>query len=428
MNDTIYLPPNIKINYKVHFSENEFKNPDKGSKRKSADVTKEIDGKTYHLDFSDCLKNLDTNRKTRKANQDKPMVAISSEESDASGPITRLKPLNKRKTRAIRSSSDESDVNMISSTDSIPEIKLKGINRTNRNIITIPDIPIVNKLKHDEIQIEDSCDSMETEFDSRDVIVDGKPTKKHNSPVITGKPKRNTASRRITDKSMYQDYVEPILPRFKKKKPPKKVDDVVDQLVIPPIEIPSPEIQEIIPVEPTASKSNLKQNKKMGCLETLEKMEESSDDNILQGWENSQPGTVASSSRTNRLDGPSRSKRLSKNLQSAPKKPREENPFVDPFRKSIISPDKTSYKSDAFVSKLSNKVRFDGGRHPKQRTRTEKENYERRHSASTFRTRDSSPDAVIEIHSLTEKKSNRNQTEKSRNRNTNVLQLSSDSE
>lgn len=356
------------------------------------------------------------------------MVAISSEESDASGPITRLKPLNKRKTRAIRSSSDESDLVPEPSTDSIPEIKLKGISnkgRTNRKIITIPD---VDKLKDDEIQIVDSPVSMETEFDSREVIIDGKSPKKHDSPVISSKPKRNSASRRITDKTMDQEYVEPKLPRFRKKKPQKKVEDVVcDQLVIPSIKIPSPDIQEIIPDEPTASKSNSKPNKKMGCLETIEKMEESSDD-ILQGWgsENSQPELFASSSRTNRLDGPSRSKRLSKDLQSAPKRPRSHP--VDPFRKSIISPDKNSYKTDAFVSKISNKVRFDGGRHPKQRTRTEKENYERRHGASTFRTRDSSPNAIIEIHSSTEKKSNRNQTEQSRSRNTNVLQLSSDSE
>ena len=380
------------------------------------------------------MKNLDTNRRTRQSKEkprDKPVVAISSEESDASGPITRLKPLNKRKTRAIRSSSDESDLVPEPSTDSIPEIKLKGISnkgRTNRKIITIPD---EDKLKDDEIQIVDSPVSMETEFDSREVIIDGKSSRKpviaSHSPVIASKPKRNSASRRITDKTMDQEYVEPKLPRFKKKKPQKKVEDVVDQLVIPPIEIPSPDIQEIIPDEPTASKSNSKSNVKMGCLETLEKMEESSDD-ILQGWgsENSQPELFASSSRTNRLDGPSRSKRLSKDLQSAPKRPRSHP--VDPFRKSIISPDKNPYKTDAFVSKISNKVRFDGGRHPKQRTRTEKENYERRHSASTFRTRDSSPNAIIEIHSSMEKKSNRNQTEQSRSRNTNVLQLSSDSE
>ena len=391
------------------------------------------------MDFSDCLKNLDTNRRTRNARKEKPVVSISSGESDASPPITRLKPLNKRKTRAIRSSSDESDQPL---TDSIPEIKLKGISnkgRTNRNVITIPDI---EKLKDDEIQIVDSPDSMETEFDSRDVIIGGESSRKHDSviigkPVFIGKPKRNSASRRIIDKPMDQEYMEPKLPRFRKKKPPKKVDEVVDQLVIPPIEkppieIPSPELPEIIPDEPTASKSNSKQNTKMGCLETLEKMEESSDD-ILEGWgssQNSQPELFASSSRTNRLDGPSRSKRLSKDLQSAPKRPRS-HPVFDAFQKSIISPDKNSYKSDAFVSKISNKVRFDGGRNPRQRTRKEKENYERRHGPSAFRTRDSSPNAVIEIYSSTEKKSNRNHIEKrteSRSRNTNVLQLSSDSE
>ena len=371
------------------------------------------------MDFSDCLKNLDTNRRTRNARKEKPVVSISSGESDASGPITRLKPLNKRKTRAIRSSSDDSDK---PSTDSVPEIKLKGISnksRTNRKVITIPDI---EKLKDDEIQIVDSPDSMETEFDSRDVIINGKSSRKRDSPVITGKLKRNSASRRITDKPMDQEYVEQKLPRFRKKKPPKKVDEIVDQLVIPPIETPP---IEIFPDEPTASKSNSKQNTKMGCLETLEKMEESSDD-ILEGWgsQNSPPALFASSSHTNRLDGPSRSKRLSRDLQSAPKRSRS-HPVFDAFQKSIISPNKNS--SDAFVSKISNKVRFDGGRNPRQRTRKEKENYELRHGASAIRSRDSSPNAVIEIYSSTEKKSNRNHIEK-RGRTTNVLQLSSDSE
>lgn len=218
-----------------------------------------------------------------------------------------------------------------------------------------------------------------------------------------------------------------------KKKPPKKVDEVVNQLLIPPIEISSSRITSI-PDEPNGSISNTTTNTKMGCLDTLARMEESSDDNILEGWGNSQPALVACSSRQNRLDGPSRSKRLSKNLMSVPKRPRGEyrHPVINAFKKSIItSPDN---KTDAFVSKLSNKVRFDGGRQPKQRTKTEKENYEKRHGGSRFRTRDSSPNAVIETYSSSEKKSNRNQTEISRSQNqsrntlTNVLHISDDSE
>ena len=143
--------------------------------------------------------------------------------------------------------------------------------------------------------------------------------------------------------------------------------------------------------------------------------------------ENSQSGCVASSSRTARLDGPNRSKRLSKDLQSQSKRPRGEkpHPVYDAFKKSIRSPDNN--KGGAFVSTISNKIRFDGGRHPKQRSRTEKENYEKRFGSNAFRTRDSSPNAVIEIFSSTEKQP-KTLNEKSRNRRQNVLQLSSDSD
>ena len=452
-----------------NFSDDESKKRKKSNenlKKKSSDVTKEIGGQTYTLNFSGCLKNLDNNRKTRKAKENS-VVAISSGESDASGPITRLKPLKTKKKRIIRSSSDENEMvtNLIpdrpatppkrisrrpisvfdseETTDSIPQIRISS-NRTHKQPIKIPDIGKLN-----DVQIVDSCDSMK-EFDSIDAMVDGRPTQKFGSPdIILGKSKRNATSRRIVDKSIDQPYVAPVLPRFKKKKPPKKTDEekklpkktgedmevdiqgLFPEIQTKPLTKPVEEFIENMPTK-VPSESNKRENSKMGCLDTLAQMEESSDDNILQGWlssENSQSGFVASSSRIARLDGPNRSKRLSKDLQSQSKRPRGDkpHPVYDAFRKSIRSPDKTSNKGGAFVSTISNKIRFDGGRHPKQRTRTEKENYEKRFGSNAFRTRDSSPNAIIEIFSSTEKKS-KTMSENSRSSRQNVLQLSSDSD
>ena len=363
-----------------------------------------------------------------------------------------------KKKRIIRSSSDENDETVISlipdrpatppkrvtrrpipvidseeTTDSIPQIRISS-NRIRKQPITIPDIGKLN-----DVQIVDSCDSMK-EFDSIDAMVDGRPTQKFDSPdIILGKSKRNITSRRIVDKSIDQPYVAPVLPRFKKKKPPKTalpkktnadmevdIQQIFSDIQAKPLTKP---VEEFIEV---SSESNKRQNPKMGCLDTLAKMEESSDDNILQGWgssENSRSGCVASSSRTARLDGPNRSKRLSKDLQSQSKRPRGDrpHPVYDAFQKSIRSPDNNLNKGGAFVSTISNKIRFDGGRHPKQRSRTEKENYEKRFGSNAFRTRDSSPNAVIEIFSSTEKQP-KTFNEKSRNRRQNVLQLSSDSD
>ena len=435
----------------IHFSDDESKKSNENVKQKSlaTEVTKEINGQTFKLDFSSCIEKLKNSKKPKK----KPVVAISSGESDDNSPATKVK--EKKKRRIIRSSSDESEVNMITdrpatpptrknirqksnrqiqlidsddSMDLVPVVNLsKGINRTRQQPITIPDI---DKLKEDDVQIVDSCDSMK-EFDSREAMMNGKPRRKQISPdIILGRSK--TTSRRITDKTMECDYVAPVLPRFKKKKQPKKADEIMDQFVIPPINpLIEPSIPEMDPNISTAGKLNTKQNTKMGCLDTLAQMEESSDDNILQGWgpENSQSIFVAGSSRSTRLDGPSRSKRLSKDLQSTSKRPRRDkpHPVYDAFRKSVRSPDLN--KRDAFVSPFSNKVRFDGGRHPKQRSRTEKENYEKRYSANSFRTRDTSPDDIVEIFSSAEKKS-KNMTErnKSHHQKQNVLQLSSDTE
>ena len=143
---------------------------------------------------------------------------------------------------------------------------------------------------------------------------------------------------------------------------------------------------------------------------------------ILQGWvaetspTSSPPSGHLETSQMYRLDGPNRSKRLPKDLQAVTKRPRRDNPSFfsntktynspnsskyDPFLKSIrTTPDNNFNRRDPFASKNSNKVHFDGPV-PRQRTKIEKENYEKRYDTEKFKTRDSSPKPIY-IHCVSD--------------------------